>query len=186
MAEEAGAYLGGQAGMFLPLESEVTGNGFKGKLGYHPGFVLDAALGYRFTRHLRAEGEVNFRRANTDQLTSFGTSRQVDGHVRSYGVMANAYFDFANRTAITPFIGGGAGYMVARLGRGSSGNATLWSADRDGSFAYQGMVGFELALSRQTSLDFVYRHYAVPSLRFDDLSARLRGINLVAGVRRRF
>ncbi|HBG05690.1 MAG: hypothetical protein A2075_11150 [Geobacteraceae bacterium GWC2_58_44] len=185
-AGEGRLYLGGQGGMFLPIESSVSGGGLSGKLSYHPGLVLAAVAGYEAGKGIRGEAELNFRKLTTDRLTTGATVVAVDSDIWTCGFMTNVYYDFRNRSAVTPYLGGGVGLIVAEFGRGTSNGTTLWPADRDLSIAYQGMAGFALQIDRQSSLDFVYHHYAVPSLHFDTLAAKFRGINLSAGLRHRF
>ena len=184
-AEDKRAYLGLQAGMFLPLESAVTLEpaAVPGRLTWNPGVVLSAVAGYRFGNGLRGEGELNYRRVTTDKFYRDGAPVQVDADLWSCGVMANAYYDFRNRTAVTPFVGAGLGFALANLGRGTSGGNTLWNSGRDQSIAYQGIAGFSIALNDRSSLDFTYRHYGTPSLHFDTLSSQYKGINLSTGIR---
>jgi len=181
-------YVAGQAGMFLPLESAVTLEpaGLQGRLTYNPGFLLTAAGGYEFANGVRGEAEVNFRRLTTDKLYSSGAPVQVDAGIWSYGAMANAYYDFRTPTAVTPFIGAGLGFAVVRYGSGTSAGSTLWAAGQDQSLAYQGCAGFDIALNDRTSIDFVYRHYATPSLHFDTIRSQYKGLNLSTGMRYRF
>jgi opacity protein-like surface antigen len=187
-AGDGRSYVAGQAGMFLPLESAVTLEpaGLPGRLTYNPGFLLTAAGGYEFANGLRGEAELNFRRLTADKFYSSGAPVQVDAGIRSYGAMANAYYDFRTPTAVTPFIGAGLGFAVVRYGRGSSGGSTLWAAGQDRSLAYQGCAGFAIALNDRTTLDFVYRHYATPSLHFDTIRSQYKGLNLSTGMRYRF
>jgi opacity protein-like surface antigen len=187
-ASAGSAYLGGQAGMFLPIESSVSVEpaGPAGKLTYDPGIMLAAVGGYEFGNGIRGEGEFNFRRVTTDKFFSSGASAQVDSDVWSYGFMANLYYDILTRTLVTPYIGAGLGLAVVNFGKGTSNGTTLWSSGRDQSVAYQGIAGFALALGQQTSLDFVYHHYATPLLHFDTFNSQYKGLNLSMGLRHRF
>jgi opacity protein-like surface antigen len=181
-------YAGAQAGMFLPIKSNVTGDfiGDDARVTYNPGVVLTLLGGYQFDKGIRAEGEVNYRRLSTDRLYTGSRELPVDSDVRSYGFMANLYYDFKNRTVLTPFIGGGVGLAVVRFGKATSGAAPLWSSDEDVNIAYQGIAGFALKIADDTSLDFVYHHFAIPRLHFDQLSAEFRGINVSVGIRHWF
>ncbi len=187
-AEMGRAYLSGQAGMFLPLESAVTLEpaGTQGRLTYNPGVVLAASGGYEFGNGVRVEGELNFRRVTTDRFYASGAPVQVDAHFWSYGVMANAYYDIRTPSAVTPFLGAGLGLAMANLGRGSSQGTALWTSGRDTSLAYQGIAGFAIALNSRTSLDFMYHHYGTPSLHFDTLHSQYKELNLSTGIRYRF
>jgi len=187
-AVEGRAYAGGQAGMFLPLESSVTGffAGSSGKLTFNPGYVLTAVGGYEFGNGIRGEAEASFRHVTTDKLITGAGTVAVDSDIWAGGFMTNVYYDFRTRTAVTPFIGAGVGLVVVDFGKGVSNGTTMWSSDKDVSVAYQGIAGFAVSLGKQTSLDFVYHHYAVPMLHFDTLASQFRGINLSAGIRHWF
>lgn len=187
-AEGGRMYAGGQAGMFLPLESAVTLDpaGIQGRLTYNPGIVLSAVAGYEFANGVRGEAELNFRRVTTDKLYGSGAPVQVDADVHSYGVMANAYYDFRTQTAVTPFLGGGLGLAVASFGRGSSAGTTLWNSGQDRALAYQGIAGLAVALNDRILIDFAYHHYGTSPLHYDTLRSQYKGINLATGIRCRF
>jgi opacity protein-like surface antigen len=187
-AAEGRGYAGAQAGMFLPIKSSVTGNfvGEGATVTFNPGVLLALVGGYQFANGLRAEGELNYRRLTTDKLINLAGQFPADSDIWSYGFMSNLYYDFRNRTVITPYVGGGLGMTVVRFEKGSSGARTLWTSDEDLTVAYQGIAGFELRLADATSLDFAYRHFAVPHLHFNTLSAEFRGINVTLGIRHWF
>jgi opacity protein-like surface antigen len=174
--------------MFLPIESSITlePSGQQGRLTYNPGFVFATVAGYEFGNGLRGEGELNFRRVTTDKLYTNGPTVQVNADVRSYGAMANAYYDIRTPSAVTPFFGAGLGLAVVNFGKGASGGPTLWNSGRDLSLAYQGIAGFAIALNDHISLDFAYRHYGTSSLHFDTIDSQYKGLNLSAGIRHRF
>jgi opacity protein-like surface antigen len=185
-AEAGRAYLSGQAGMFLPLESSVTLEpaGLQGRLAYDPGVVLSAAGGYEFGPGFRAEGELNYRRVTADRFYGSGaTQQQAAADIWSCGVMANAYYDLRTPSAVTPFLGAGLGFALAQFGDGTSPTGRLWTSGRELSPAYQGIAGFSVALSDRTSLDFVYRHYGTPTLHFETIHSQYKGINLSTGIR---
>jgi opacity protein-like surface antigen len=187
-AEELHSYVGAQAGMFLPIESLVSGERVApdGKVTYHPGLVLSAVAGRQFGSGIRTEAEIDYRRLSSDRFINGGSTAKVASEIRNYGLMTNIYYDFRNRSAVTPYIGGGVGFAVTEFGRGSSNGAELWSDGRDVTIAYQGIGGFALRLSERSSLDFVYHHYAIPRLHFETLSAQFRGPNLSLGFRHWF
>jgi opacity protein-like surface antigen len=181
-------YAAAQAGMFLPIKGSVTGNfvGDDATVTYNPGVVLALLGGYQFNNGLRGEGEVDYRRVSTDSLYNHDLGVQADSDIWSYGFMANLYYDFKNRTAITPYVGGGVGMAVVRFEQGTARARTLWSSDEDVAVAYQGIAGFALKIADDTSLDFVYHHFAIPRLHFNQLSAEFRGINVSVGIRHWF
>ena len=187
-AADGRGYVEGEAGMFLPIESSATGAylGQDATITYTPGVVLAAAGGYQFKNGVRGEGELDFRRVTTDRMSTPAGRISADGDLRSYGFMANLYYDVITRTAVTPYVGGGVGLAVADFGRGSSKGAPLWNPGHDLSVAYQGIGGFLVRLTERTSLDLASHHYAIPRVHLDTLSADFRGINLCAGIRHWF
>lgn len=186
-AEEGRGYLGGQAGMFLPIKSAVTGTSLgDGTLTYNPGVLLAATGGYRFANGLRGEGELSFRHLTTDKLATGSGRVAADGDISCYGFMTNLYYDIRTPSRVTLYFGAGVGVVGARFGRATSNGATLWTSGSDVAAAYQGIGGFETRLTDSTSLDIVYHHYAVPRLHFQTLSAEFRGLNLSVGLRHWF
>jgi opacity protein-like surface antigen len=181
-------YVGAQLGMFLPIRSNVTGDfpGGGGELTYDPGLAVFATTGYRLSRSTRVEAEVNFRRLHTDRLYVGDYSTPVHSTVWAHGFMANIYYDFVTRTVVTPYIGAGVGFAWVEFDRGSGNGLPLWKEDNDLSVAYQGIAGFAVQLTDATYLDFAYRHFAVPRLHLEQLSAQFRGPNVSLGIRHYF
>ena len=82
------------------------------------GWVGVVSLGYGFGNGLRAEIEGNYRENDVDSINGFGGTTVPSGTARSYGVMANAFYDFdlgqgANfgGFSLLPYVGVGAGYI---------------------------------------------------------------------------
>lgn len=187
-ALEGRGYAGGALGMFLPIESSVTGNFVPrdSKLTFNPGLAVLLQGGYQFANGFRAEGEASYRRLSSEELHTNGRIAPADSSITSYSLMANFYYDFLTRTVISPYLGAGVGVAQTRFGEASSNGNVLWTKDRDVTVAYQGIAGFACRISDDTSLDFVYHHFAIPRLHFKTLSAEFRGINLFVGIRHWF
>ena len=145
-----GLYIGAGAGANWVVNPEHVDirNGFggprdnAGKLGFKPGWGGVVSLGYGFGNGFRAEIEGNYRENELDKIRGFGIAPvgRVGGFQRSYGVMANAFydFDFANfgmgQSIFQPYIGVGAGYVWTDWrnvrGNGAGGAATIFSDDQ--------------------------------------------------------
>lgn len=186
--ETGGGYAGFQAGMFLPIKSSVSGAfvGEDADVTYNAGFIVTGVGGYEFGNGLRGEGEFSYRQLTTDTLVNGARMVDLRSDIRTYSFMANLYYDFRTRTVISPYVGAGVGLAYADFGKATTSGRLVWSSDTDTAAAYQGIAGFTVRLCDDTSLDFAYRHFAVPRLHFKTLSAQFRGPNLSVGIRRRF
>ncbi|MBL6455344.1 OmpA family protein [Belnapia sp. T6] len=169
-----GLYIGAGAGanwVNSPERFEPASEGFTiggqrntvGKANFNTGWVGVLSLGWGFGNGLRAEIEGNYRENEVDSLRGFNLAplSRTGGFQRSYGVMANVFydFDFANfglgQSVIQPYVGVGAGYALTEFSniRGvSAGNGLVLHADDkqsigDGSFAFQGIVGLATPLT---------------------------------------
>jgi outer membrane protein OmpA-like peptidoglycan-associated protein len=100
---------------------------------------------------VRAEIEGNYRQNDVDSIKGFGTISNAGGTARSYGVMANAFYDFDLASFgvdmggfnIQPYIGLGAGYVWREFDnvRAAVLGGEVRTDGTDGRFAYQAIVG---------------------------------------------
>jgi OOP family OmpA-OmpF porin len=141
-----------------PLAEELRGIGVnpRGKVGFETGWVVVGSVGYGFGNGLRAEIEGNYRENDVDKIRGFNgiTTSRVEGTSRSYGVMANVFYDldftrFGVPTYVQPYIGAGIGYVWREFD--DVGLTVLGSRIRDsgtdGRFAYQGIAGLAFPLT---------------------------------------
>jgi outer membrane protein OmpA-like peptidoglycan-associated protein len=107
------------------------------------------SLGWGFGNGVRAEIEANYRSNEVSDVSGARLTRPVRsaGTVSSYGVMANALYDFdlGPGLPLVPYIGLGAGYIWQDWD-GVRGN-TLTLDGGDGSFAYQAIIGAAFPLN---------------------------------------
>ena len=70
------------------------------------GMAFSVAVGRRIGRHLRIEGTATYLEANIDTVTRRGGPvillYEPPGAIQSYGIGANAYFDFLTRGPVRP------------------------------------------------------------------------------------
>jgi len=139
----------------LPASADVRFNDV-GKANYELGWGAVASLGWGFGNGVRAEVEGNFRENEVDSIRGFNLAPigRTGGFQRTYGVMGNAFYDFdpgflgIGPSYVQPYLGVGAGYVWTdfRNIRGVSGapgnvGTQIFSNDKDGSFAFQGIAG---------------------------------------------
>ena len=157
----AGLYVGAGAG--LNMQQEIAGElsgalsntlnaprgvEFETNLGWS-GVI---SLGWGFGNGVRAELEASYRSNKADSGDNSGNAlTNVRGTVSSYGVMANALYDFdlGQSAPIMPYIGVGAGYVMQSWDvRGTSrGGSPVVFDGGEGSFAYQAIVGAAFPLN---------------------------------------
>ncbi len=154
----SGFYVGAGAGLNYLQESDVTisGGGFTGvapglrtgSVEFNYGFGGVISLGYGFGNGVRAEIEGNYRQNDVDSVSGFtgvATPRSTSGTARSYGIMANALYDFdmGAGSFFHPYVGIGAGYVITDWDNVSVRNAagTTTVDGNQGRFAYQAIVG---------------------------------------------
>jgi outer membrane protein OmpA-like peptidoglycan-associated protein len=160
----SGLYVGAGAGINWLVESDLdlTGpvaNGLtaaerKGSVGFNAGWVGVISLGWGFGNGVRAEVEASYRENEVDSISGFAIPSNVarsSGRARSYGIMANALYDFDLGMPFLPYIGLGAGYQWheykgVRLTATDAPGAAATFDGTDGRFAYQAIVGAAYAL----------------------------------------
>jgi len=127
------------------------------------------SAGWSFGNGFRAELEGNFRenRVTGGQFQYPGGSwtKQTasSGSIRSYGLLANVFYDFHEVPYVTPYIGVGAGYLWNDLHKVVADDGTGVVFDSvQGSFAYQGIIGFSRPIEAVAGLSFTteYRYTA--------------------------
>ena len=147
-----GLYVGAGAGlnMLQEVEGDLS-NAFDPPRGVNVetnyGWAGVISLGWGFGNGVRAEIEGSYRSNSVDSVVN-GTNRGTSaGTVSSYGVMANALYDFdlGPGMPVMPYVGLGAGYLWQSWDRARNTTMTLDSGD--GSFAYQAIVGAALPLN---------------------------------------
>ncbi len=182
----SGVYVAAGAGLNWLQESDVTGTrnlqtpgaSTNGSLEFEMGWGGVISVGYGFGNGLRAEIEGTYRQNEVDSVSGFaGLPRplRVSGTARTYGVMANALYDFDLGLPVVPYLGVGAGYLWTdydsvemRIPNGTS--ATI--DGHDGQFAYQGILGAAFPISAVPGLAITaeYRYTATLDAELDTVA----------------
>ncbi|NGM20699.1 OmpA family protein [Roseomonas stagni] len=164
----SGLYVGAGAGVNLLQESDVSITGplatgltradRSATVEFNYGWVGVVSLGYGFGNGVRAEIEGSYRENEVDSITGFNTRPlRADGKARSYGIMANAFYDFdlGAGSFLTPYVGVGAGYQwhaYDSVRARASNGASVTIDGEDGQFAYQAIVGAAFPISAAPGL----------------------------------
>ena len=134
------------------------------------GFGVNLSAGYAglFIPQIRVEGELAYRNNHVNKITEspavfpcFSAGCTGTGHIDSFALMANGYYDFLNSSAFTPYVGVGVG--AARLSLNDVGFTTPFNftaSASDWQFAYQGIAGVRYAFNPTWSLNLDYRYFA--------------------------
>lgn len=101
-------------------------------------FTVGAGAGYRFYDNMRAD-------LRLDWAGDYDVAPGADLSVSS--VLGNFYFDWANDSSFTPYVGAGLGYGWTNASPGN---------DKDG-FAYALMAGVAVDLTENIAIDTEYR-----------------------------
>ncbi len=144
-----GVYVGlGGGGNFMQEPKVATTTNFGGivnseavRLGFNAGYVGVGSIGYGFGNGVRVEVEGDYRYNSLNSVRMGSDKVSFSGHEDKYGAMANALFDMdIGLRWIYPYIGAGAGYQWVRL------DPILSAGRREGTFAYQGILGASLPI----------------------------------------
>jgi outer membrane protein OmpA-like peptidoglycan-associated protein/outer membrane protein W len=138
----------------LAQQLAATGRPTRGDVSFDTGWVGVVSLGYGFGNGVRAEIEGSYRQNDVDTISGFGGTSAARGTARSYGVMANAFYDFDlglnfGGFSFMPYVGVGAGYIWREYDdvRANVLGGTVRTDGTDGRFGYQGIVGAAVPLT---------------------------------------
>ncbi len=160
-AQTDGAYLGGAAGVSLPLDSETNDGTAQRDVGLDIGYGLSGAVGYGFGNGFRMELELGFFSNDVDSVTG---AANASGDVDTLKLMGNVLYDFRNTgLPITPYLGLGlGGARVSADGIDPFSNTRI--DDSDTAFAYQAIAGASYKLNDRVDLTLDYRFLNVPDV----------------------
>ncbi len=152
-------YVSVESGLTL-LEDAQDGSSFDFNEGYNASGSLGVKLGT-----LRVEGEVAYRESNISQATVNGTTFGASGDVSALSFMGNVYHDFENKSAWTPYVGGGIGAAQISFSDVLASTA-LRVDDDDLVLAYKFEAGFALELDDNLDLYANYNYFATTDPEF--------------------
>ena len=139
-----GLYIGGGLGInyLQKLKATATPSASSGNFNTELGPIVVGSVGWGFGNGLRAEIEANFRDNGLHSGSPFG-----GGHMRTWGVMANALYDFdVGANWIYPYVGVGVGYEAETLTAAHIGTVSADTTTK-GGLGVQGIVGAAFPIS---------------------------------------
>lgn len=155
-------YTAGYLGLNIPTEMEYddTATFISGDYDLENGTVFAGALGFRFSKKFRIEGELSYRKTDNSSMTVSNTSTVADigGDLAATMAMLNFYYDFDSYWKnVQPFIGAGLGYGTFDL---SLSNAPVNGSNRSDANAIVFAAGGGLKYRPRSDFAFVgsYRY----------------------------
>lgn len=166
---------------FFPSDSSL----YSTHLDLDTGYMVALAVGTdldRWLKGLRVELEMSYRRNHMD-VTGFYSDTDTnetstfvgEGHISTFAVMANVWYDIDIGSKVKPYIGGGAGWARANGNFGgiwhSSGSDTDndYTNDEQSGFAWQLGVGLNYEVMPDVDVGLGYRYFSGPSLELYDV-----------------
>ena len=147
------------------------------KLKTDLGWGVNLSAGYAglFIPEFRVEGELAYRLNHVSKVTEspatfpcFTGSCPGTGHMDSFAIMANGYYDFLNSSQFTPYLGVGAGAARVSLNDvGITSPFNFTASASDWKFAYQGIAGVRYTINPTWSVNLDYRYFATLDPKFD-------------------
>ena len=169
-----GFYVNAGAGVNFKPDQGVTGflNGVNAsgsaQINYDTGYTVLGSGGYGFGNGLRVEVEGNYRANGLNSISRGGVSANASGTNHTYGVMANALYDFdIGLNWLYPYIGGGVGYAWNQYDNIRAGTSNPISGGNasgtTGGFAYQAIAGAAMPIAAVPGLSLTaeYRFLGV-------------------------
>ena len=165
-----GLYIGAGVGANWRMDPDAS-NGFDLKTD-RVGWAALGAVGWGFGNGLRVELEGNYRFNEISSASLAGARTFSTGHLRTYGAMVNALYDFNMGWPVVPYLGVGVGAAWQEIGRLRGVRpATLGTTaagyrvdDTEVNFAYQAIVGLAYSLGAMVpglALTAEYRFFGV-------------------------
>lgn len=143
------------------------------------------ALGYRFGP-IRAEGELAYHHNDLEDFeepsSAAADQALADGEVSAWSLMGNVYYDFRNRSPVTPFVGAGVGAVEISRDAAEIGGQLLPERKKT-LFAYQLIAGSAWALTKTVSLNLSYQYFSAPESEIIGQHSGYNSHNIMIGVK---
>ena len=114
------------------------------------GIRMGAAIGFDYPASTRTELEYRYSAPEIDRVLLSGgavtSDSNPDAELTTHLLMSNLYYDFENRSAVTPFVGAGIGGVAV----------TNAAGEKDAAFAWQARAGLSANLSDALNFDVEY------------------------------
>jgi OmpA-OmpF porin, OOP family len=168
MAQDAprgSVYVGLAAGAnWLGDTNPLTTGGDTLNTDFDTGWLLAAAVGYRWPGGLRTEVELGYRNNDAAGVFEFPnggggfTHTNVNGGVSQFSVLVNAFYDFPVAENFSLTLGAGIGGASADVDVAGSSDLLI-EGDSEWGFAYQLIAGASFAVSPECDVFVQYRYF---------------------------
>lgn len=181
--DEFGWYVTGGAGLALFDDLDFDDSAL-GRIELKPetGFAMGGAVGFRFNRAFRAEGEASYGFLSLRNAEQSGTAFAVDGSFHVVTVLGNLYVDFG-RGRLRPYLGVGGGFGVIE-GADVKINGIAPAEMSGSAFAWQLIAGAAYQLEEKIDLTADYRFVNLGEVDTDGTAAGGSGKILSGGSHR--
>jgi len=183
---QAESYASLQLGLAYPAVARLTfPGGETAHLDLHPGAAVSAAVGFHLTDRVRLEGELGYQTTPLSKFAFAIEPRNLRGDASRFSVLGSAYYDFHNRTPVTPYVGGGLGLARVAIDEANFRDGATTAASKESAtvFAYQLGLGASYPLTPEVNLDLGYRYSATAKLPLEQADLSHASHNLYAGLR---
>lgn len=158
------AYVGVAGGWNAAADRDIKIPQFNAKSEQRTddGWVGLGTLGYSLPSGVRTELEFGYRSNAADSGTNktTGVTQTVNGNINVLTLMTNVLYDFRNKTAFTPYIGGGIGVANIAFDNVQVANSLYGADDSDWAPAAQAIVGVSYKLKQNISVFTSYQYLA--------------------------
>jgi len=170
----AGISLGGQQ----LQEMDVSGSSLD--VDFDLGWSASVSAGYHWPVGLRLEAEGIYLKNDIDKIKSGANSAKISGSVDMKALMANALWEFENKTKWFSYLGLGLGYGKSKAeAEGDSATSTIPLA--------QPILGFGYRITDHVSMSLDYRYLmGLKKLDYEGTKSDYRAHRLGLGLRYAF
>ena len=178
-------YVSLETGLTLQEDAEDSR-----EISLDEGWHGSGALGFKMGR-FRIEGEVAYRESDVSEIKVGGNTFNASGDIAALSYMGNVYFDIENKSAWTPYVGGGVGAAQVSF-NDVLGSTALNVDDEDLVLAYKFEAGLALAVDNNIDLFANYHYFATTdpsftnSVTLSKFNTGYKSHNLGLGVNYRF
>ncbi|MFA5688227.1 MAG: outer membrane beta-barrel protein [Kiritimatiellales bacterium] len=181
-------YVRVSAGVALLQDADLGGDtaiqpGVQMKeMEFDTGYSVGFAGGVKFANlPIRAELEFLYQRNDLDNINlTPGWVYTGDGKLTVMALMLNGFYDFENKTIVTPYLMGGVGVVRAKMKLNDVGSET------DTVAAFQLGAGLDFKVTDHVSLDAGYRFMMTSDPDFGGVDAEITGHRIELGIRYTF
>lgn len=170
-AQSSRVYFAGYMGLNTNTDQEFSESTTpaSGDMQFKNALSFAGALGLRLNNNWRLEGELSYRKSGMDRIDVSGAgSTKLDGNLKTWLLMANAYYDFdLSWRKLTPFVTAGLGF-ASHEGQIANGAGTSINASDDAlALAWQVGGGLKYRVNDDMALTGGYRYLGTTDLELD-------------------